>query len=101
MKYIYIDEFQNFLTDSLIFLFSESRKFGVSITLANQYITQIDQKYQDTILENTGIFYIFNEGEKSRKIISQNINFDITRIPRYFCFVKVLDNPVFSIRTDE
>ena len=101
MKYIYIDEFQNFLTDSLIFLFSESRKFGVSITLANQYITQIDQKYQDTVLENTGIFYIFNEGEKSRKIISQNINFDITRIPRYFCFVKVLDNPVFSIRTDE
>ena len=100
-KYIYIDEFQNFLTDSLVFLFSESRKFGVSVTLANQYITQIDQKYQDTILENTGIFYIFNEGDKSRKILSQSTDFEIKSIPKFFCFVKVLDNPVFSIRTDE
>ena len=101
IKYIYIDEFQNFLTDSLVFLFSESRKFGVSITLANQYVTQIDMKYQDTILENVGIFYIFSEGEKSRKILKDIIKFEIPNVPKYFCFVKALDNPVFSIRTDE
>ncbi|MHB8362509.1 MAG: type IV secretory system conjugative DNA transfer family protein [Patescibacteria group bacterium] len=95
--YLYIDEFHNFLSDSFLFLFSESRKFKVSINISNQYLTQIPKSIADSIIENSGIFYIFKQGEKSKIKLSKYFNFEIEDIPKYCLYVKILDNNIFTI----
>jgi len=44
--YLYVDEFQNFATTSFIKILSEARKYRLDLTLANQYIGQIDEDVQ-------------------------------------------------------
>jgi len=46
---LYIDEFQNFVTDSFSTILSESRKYNLSLVVANQYISQINPKVQSSI----------------------------------------------------
>jgi len=57
--HIYCDEAHRFLTDSIEDLITETRKYGVSLTLAHQYLRQFDQKRRDAIL-GTGSTVIFN-----------------------------------------
>lgn len=98
--YLYIDEFQNFVSDSFLFLFSESRKFKVSINISNQYLTQIPKSIADAIIENSGIFYMFKQGEKSRVRLSKYFNVEIEDIPKYCLYVKILDNNIFTISSN-
>jgi type IV secretory pathway TraG/TraD family ATPase VirD4 len=60
--YLYIDEFHSFVTPIFEKLFSESRRFGVSNTIAHQYISQIPRDSLNTILGNTGTIIIFRLG---------------------------------------
>ncbi len=60
--YLYVDEFQNVATESFISLFSESRKYAINITLANQYLSQIQDRLMNSILGNVGIMCIFRVG---------------------------------------
>ena len=48
--YLYVDEFQNFATQSFIKILSEARKYRLDLTLANQYVGQIDEEVQKAIL---------------------------------------------------
>jgi hypothetical protein len=52
--YLYVDEFQNFATSSFIKILSEARKFRLCLTLANQYLQQIDEDVLAAILGNAG-----------------------------------------------
>lgn len=52
--FLYVDEVQRFITSSLPDMFSEARKFGLSLTLANQYINQLDAETSEGILKNVG-----------------------------------------------
>lgn len=52
--YLYVDEFQNFATDSFAVILSEARKFGLCLTVANQYISQMDQTVRDAVFGNVG-----------------------------------------------
>jgi len=49
---LYIDEFQNFATDSFAVILSEARKYNLSLVVANQYIAQIDENIQNAIFGN-------------------------------------------------
>ncbi len=98
--YLYIDEFQNFVSDSFLFFLSESRKFKVSLNISNQYLTQIPQAIADAVIENSGIFYIFKQGEKSRVKLSKYFNFEIEDLPKYCLYVKILDNNIFTISSN-
>jgi hypothetical protein len=65
--FLYIDEFQNFTTGSVSGLLSEARKYGVSLTLANQNLTQLkaangDQRILDSVLGNTASMLIMRTG---------------------------------------
>jgi len=60
--YIYIDEFQNFMTNTLANLFSESRKYGVCMTVAHQYLGQLTGEVRTTVLGNTGNIVVFRVG---------------------------------------
>ncbi len=95
---IYIDEFQNFVNDSFLFLLSESRKYGVNLVLSNQYISQVDLSYQDAILENCRNFFIFDQGGKSSNILSLKLNVQLAPISKYFMYVKIGNEYFFTIR---
>ncbi len=65
--YIYVDEFQNFTTDTVAHLLSESRKFGLYLTLANQNLAQLSansgrQNILDVVIGNVGTTLIFRMG---------------------------------------
>jgi len=69
--YIYIDEFQNFMTNTLANLFSESRKYGVCMTVAHQYLGQLSNEVRATVLGNTGNIVVFRVGGEDSVIFSQ------------------------------
>ena len=52
--YLYVDEFQNFATDSFATILSEARKYGLNLTVANQYIAQMSDTVRDAVFGNVG-----------------------------------------------
>ena len=65
--YLYIDEFQNFTTDSVAYLLSEARKFGLALTLANQNLAQLrtnsgQHSVLDSVLGNVGSTFMLRLG---------------------------------------
>ena len=52
--YLYVDEFQNFATDSFSVILSEARKYGLNLTVANQYISQMTDSVRDAVFGNVG-----------------------------------------------
>ena len=57
--FLYVDEFQNFATESFIKILSEARKYRLNLTLANQYTAQIPERTQKAILGNSGTLISF------------------------------------------
>src|SRR3990172_1844859 len=93
--YLYVDEFQNFATDSFIKILSEARKFGLALTLANQYMAQIPDYVQKAILGNVGTLISFAVGAEDAAVIykefaevfSQN---DLANIQNYQIALKLM-----------
>ncbi len=56
---LYVDEFQNFATDSFAVILSEARKYGLNLTIANQYISQMSQEVRDAVFGNVGTIISF------------------------------------------
>ncbi|MCA9325152.1 DUF87 domain-containing protein [Candidatus Saccharibacteria bacterium] len=57
--YLYVDEFQNFATDSFATILSEARKYGLNLTVANQYIAQMPVEVKDAVFGNVGSIVAF------------------------------------------
>ena len=57
--YLYVDEFQNFATDSFAVILSEARKYGLYLTLANQYISQMPEEVRGAVFGNVGSIVAF------------------------------------------
>jgi hypothetical protein len=60
--YLYVDEFQNFATDSFATILSEARKYRLSLTVANQYIAQMEETVRDAVFGNVGSLISFRVG---------------------------------------
>lgn len=60
--YLYVDEFQNFATDSFAVILSEARKYGLNLTVANQYIAQMSDEVRDAVFGNVGTIISFRTG---------------------------------------
>ncbi len=69
--YLYVDEFQNFATTSFIKILSEARKYRLNLTLANQYIGQIDEDVQKAIFGNAGSIVAFSVGASDARILAK------------------------------
>lgn len=57
--YLYVDEFQNFATDSFAVILSEARKYGLNLTVANQYISQMEESVRNAVFGNVGSMITF------------------------------------------
>jgi Type IV secretion-system coupling protein DNA-binding domain len=60
--YLYVDEFQNFATDSFATILSEARKYALNLTVANQYIAQMSPEVKDAVFGNVGSMIAFRMG---------------------------------------
>lgn len=69
--YLYVDEFQNFATQSFIKILSEARKYRLDLTLANQYVGQIDEDVQKAIFGNAGSLISFSVGAADSRLLSR------------------------------
>ena len=67
--HLFVDEFQNFATDSFIKILSEARKYRLNLMLANQYMGQIPEGVQKAILGNAGSLISFSVGADDAQII--------------------------------
>ena len=61
--YFYIDEFQNFTTDSISTILSEARKYKLNLILAHQFIAQLEDKIRESVFGNVGSLMAFRVGE--------------------------------------
>ncbi len=67
---LYVDEFQNFVTDSLATLLSEARKFGLAAVLAHQYASQLTDPVREAILGNVGTALCFTIGATDAELLA-------------------------------
>jgi hypothetical protein len=67
--FLYVDEFQNFATESFIKILSEARKFSLGLVLANQYIAQIPETIQKAIFGNAGTSACFVLGSEDARVM--------------------------------
>jgi len=69
--YLYVDEFQNFATDSFATILSEARKYGLNLTVANQYISQMSETVRDAVFGNVGTVISFRVSADDAPILSK------------------------------
>ncbi len=69
--YLYVDEFQNFANESFAEILSESRKYNLALTVANQYIDQMTEEVRGAILGNVGSMITFRIGATDAEIIEK------------------------------
>lgn len=92
---LYLDEFHNFTTQSLVLMLSELRKYRLSLVLAHQYLTQLEPNIKDAILGNVGTIVIFRIGANDAEIFAQEFApvfkiADFTNLPNYHIYLKLM-----------
>lgn len=106
--YFYVDEFHNFATDSFDEILSEARKYRLNLTIANQFLGQLDEKIRKTVFGNVGSLMTFRVGGEDANLISAEYNprfnsRDIINLGvRDFCIKMSIDGEIkeaFSART--
>lgn len=106
--YLYIDEFQNITTDSIPGILSEARKYKLSLTIAHQFLAQVDEKIRDAVFGNVGSMSIFRVGQEDGEFFEKQFSpvfkaSDFTSIENYNAYVKLLAGGVpqkpFNIKT--
>ena len=93
--YLYVDEFQNFATDSFIKILSEARKYGLALTLANQYMAQIPENVRKAILGNAGTLISFGVGAEDASLLNKEFGevfsqIDLINLENYQIAVKLM-----------
>lgn len=106
--YLYIDEFQNITTDSISQILSEARKYQLSLTVAHQFIAQLEDDIKDSVFGNVGSIVSFRVGAEDAEYLEKQFEpvfeqFDLMNIDNRNAYIKMLSKgrPVrpFSIET--
>ncbi len=92
---LYVDEFQNFSTDSFATIMSEARKYHLNLIVANQFTTQLTPEIRDAVFGNMGTVVAFRIGQPDVEAITQYFEptfdaGDLLRIPNHNAIVRTL-----------
>lgn len=95
--YLYIDEFQNFTTDSIATILAEARKYRLNLIIAHQFIKQLVEKIRDAVFGNVGSMAIFRVGADDAEFLKNQFEpvftpQDLLNIDNFNCYVKLLIN---------
>ena len=93
--YFYVDEIHNFLTLSFADILSESRKYGLSLIMAHQYISQLDEEIRSAIFGNVGTIISFRVGAEDAKYLVQEFTpmfdeTDLINLPNFRIYLKLM-----------
>jgi hypothetical protein len=99
--YLYIDEFQNFTTDSISTILSEARKYRLSLTLAHQFLGQLPEPIQKSVFGNVGTICSFRVGPEDAEFLAKQFapifnEQDLINIENYNLYVKLMINGMIS-----
>lgn len=106
--YLYVDEFQNFATDSFATILSEARKYKLNLVMANQYIDQMQEEVKWAVFWNVWTLVSFQVGYHDASILKEVYwkwvtEDDLTNLSKYNIYLKQLidgmPSPVFSAWT--
>ena len=106
--YLYVDEFQNFATDSFAVILSEARKYGLNLTVANQYVSQMPEVVRDAVFGNVGTMISFRVGPGDAVVLGKYFEpvfepADLTILNNQNIFASMIVNgekaPPFSAKT--
>ncbi len=108
--YLYIDEFQNVTTDSIPGILSEARKYKLALSMAHQFLSQVDEKVRGAVFGNVGNMVIFRVGEEDAEFFGKLFApafepLDFVNIENRNAYAKILakgvPQPPFDLRTPE
>lgn len=103
--YLYVDEFQNFITDAFASILSEARKYRLNLVIAHQYLAQLQQAagaqgagssdLRDAVFGNTGTIVSFRIGVEDSEVMAKEFaptfnEFDLVNVDRYNAFMKLM-----------
>ncbi len=99
--YLYVDEFQNFATDSFANILSEARKYRLNLIMAHQYIEQLGEKVKPAVFGNVGTLIVFRVGavdaeELVKEFTPTFMEEDIVNLPKYEFYIKLMIDGVAS-----
>jgi len=106
--YLYIDEFQNFTTESISTILSEARKYRLNLTIAHQFIGQLTEKIKDAVFGNVGSIITFRVGADDADFLVKQFEpvftqSDLINIDNFNAYVKLLikgqTSKPFNIKT--
>lgn len=106
--FVYIDEVQRFVTSSLEYMFSEARKFGLSLTVAHQFLEQLPDTTQSAIIGNAGASIIFGCSPKDAQTFQPFTRpyfevDDLVNLDQFMAVVKMqcdgVSQPAFTLLT--
>lgn len=103
--YLYVDEFQNFVTDAFAGILSEARKYRLNLTIAHQYTAQLATKdssaMRDAVFGNVGTMIIFRVGADDAEFLEKEFEpeftpQDIVNLPNYKIYLKLMIDGITS-----
>ena len=106
--YLYVDEFQNFATESFATILSEARKYRLNLTMAHQYIEQMSEEVRYAVFGNVGTIVCFRIGAADAEILEPEfdptfLQADLVNLPAHGIYLKLmidgLTSPGFSATT--
>jgi hypothetical protein len=104
--FLYVDEFQNYATEDFAVILSEARKYRLNLTVANQFISQIQEDVKNAVFGNVGTMVSFRVGVPDANFLQNEYSptfseTDLTNIEKYHVYVKTIVNnepvPPFSM----
>jgi hypothetical protein len=108
--FLYVDEFQNYATEDFAVILSEARKYRLNLTVANQYIGQIDEDVKNAVFGNVGTLVAFRVGVTDASFLQHEFaptfnETDLTNVEKYHVYMKtIVDNepvPPFSVSLEK
>jgi hypothetical protein len=92
--YLYVDEFQNFTTDTFATILAEARKYRLCLNITNQYFAQLTEKIRDAVIGNVGTLIAYRVGAEDAEYLSHEMVGlsveDLTNLDRFQAYVKLL-----------
>jgi hypothetical protein len=99
--YLYVDEFQNFSTESFANILSEARKYRLNLTIAHQYIEQLGDIVKAAVFGNVGTIICFRVGAEDAEFLEKEFEpyfdqTDLVNLPKYNVYLKLMIDGVAS-----
>ena len=99
--YLYVDEFQNFATESFAGILSEARKYRLDLILAHQYVAQLDETVRDAVVGNAGTLVTFRIGADDAEFFEKEFSpeimaLDLVNLPNQKIYLKLMIDGVTS-----